>query len=201
MPNESITGKAEEGRFRGLCGNPPDLAAFDLDTGRIRLRSISMDDAEDIFREFTPAITKYMGPTPADCVEQTRAWIELALRLLHEGSELQLVVLAGTGEFLGCCGLHGRGKIERPELGIWIKGSAHGNGYGREAITALKQWADKNIQFEYLTYPVDRRNVPSRRIPESLGGFVFDESRFQKTDGSWLDLVVYKILPVPSGLD
>ena len=39
---------------------------------------------------------------------------------------------------------------------------------GKEAITALKHWADANLRYEYLAHPVDRRNGASRRIPESL---------------------------------
>jgi len=190
------TVSGEEGPLRSPHGEPLDLTAFGLDTGRIRLRPISMDDAEAIFREFTPAITLYMGPKSPDQIEQTQAWVASALRRLRDGVDLQLVVEdAVSGEFLGCCGLHGNGKPIYPEFGIWIKASAHGHGYGREAIAALKQWVDRNIQYEYLVYPVDRRNTASRRISESLGGVVFRENTFKKEDGNCLDLVVYKILP------
>ncbi len=36
-----------------------------------------------------------------------------------------------TGRFLGCAGLHEL-EAARPELGVWLKKSAHGNGFGRE---------------------------------------------------------------------
>jgi len=182
--------------LQSLHSTPLDLTKFVLDTGRIRLRPISMDDAGDCFREFTKSITRYMYPKTPERIEETQEFIRLALALLRSGEDLHLVICdSRTGEFLGCCGLHGRGKPEHPELGVWVKAPAHGNGYGKEAITALKQWADSNLRYEYLTYPVDRRNAASRRVPESLGGVIFKEGKSPKGDGGWLDEVVYRIPP------
>lgn len=183
-------------RLLGIDGDSIDLTAFELDTQRLSLRPISMDYAQDIFREFTSRITRYMGPKPPERIEETQDFIRSSLSALQSGVGLQLVILKRiTGEFLGCCGLHGGGGGQRPELGIWVKWSAHGNGYGKEAIVALKQWADTNLSYEYMTYPVDRRNNASRRIPEALGGYVFTEGKSLAQDGRMLDIVVYKILP------
>lgn len=78
-------------------------------------------------------------------------------------------------------------------MGIWIKGSAHGNRFGREAITILVEWTKHHIPHEYLVYPVERENIPSRKVPESLGGEIFEERIGKKMDGGALDLVIYKI--------
>ena len=48
-------------------------------------------------------------------------------------------------------------------------------------------------QFDYLIYPVDRANIPSRKIPESLGGIIFEEKKTKTMSGGVLDEVVYKI--------
>ncbi len=78
-------------------------------------------------------------------------------------------------------------------LGIWLKSGAHGNRYGREAINFLVQWTVENVDFDYLRYPVDRANIPSRKIAESLGGTVYEENRVETMSGGILDEVVYKI--------
>ena len=182
-------------RLLGIDGKPLDLTAFELDTQRVSLRPISMGYAQDIFREFTSRIARYMSPKSPERIEETHNFIGSALTALNSGEGLPLVILErNTGEFLGCCGLNGEGNPQRPELSIWIKWSAHGNGYGKEAIVALKRWVDTNLSYEYMTYPVDRLNNASRRIPEALGGSIFNEYQSPAQDGHMLDFVVYKIL-------
>ena len=111
-----------------------------------------------------------------------------------EGYNFSAVIIdKETGEFLGCCGLHGKNNVRTPELGIWLKKDAHGKKLGREAIKTLCYWAVKNIDFEYLIYPVDRANISSCKIPEYLGGIIFDEKKVENMSGNILDEVVYKI--------
>ena len=74
-----------------------------------------------------------------------------------------------------------------------IKKSAHGNGYGREAVHTLVNWSKKNINIDYFIYPVDRRNIASCKIPESLGGEVVEEFKAETSTSKILDKVVYKI--------
>ena len=68
-------------------------------------------------------------------------------------------------------GLHGIGDAE-PELGVWIKESAHGQGYGREAVRAVVTWASQRLDIRMFAYPVAERNVASRRLAEALNGVV-----------------------------
>jgi len=72
-----------------------------------------------------------------------------------------------TQEFFGCVGLHIKNPVA-PELGIRIKKSAFGKKIGREAVAGLTNRARENLDFEYLFYPVDRDNIGSRKIAESL---------------------------------
>jgi RimJ/RimL family protein N-acetyltransferase len=167
-----------------------------IPTRRVLLRPISERDTWQIFENFTAEVTRYMVPQPSDRVEDTIQFIRRSLAAMERGENLQLVIVdKASGEFLGGCGLHGKGAPRTPELGIWLKAAAHGNGYGREAITALVQWAEQNLLYDYLIYPVDRGNIPSRKIPESLGGEIFEETMCSRQDGSNLDIVVYHIFP------
>lgn len=164
-----------------------------IETERLLLVPISRKYAEIIFKEFTPEITAYMAPDSPEKIEDTYEFIDSALDRMAKGNNLQLVILDKTNnEFLGCVGLH-HIDTKTPELGIWTKKSAHGHKYGREAIAGLIDWARKNLDFDYLLYPVDKRNIPSRRIPESLGGIIIREVKKPVQSGKILDEVEFKI--------
>ena len=182
-----------------FIGTQPDLFTLSIEGERIRLLSISRVYEQNIFEEFTSDITTYMIPKPADTIEETRAFIDASLEGFARADNLVFVILdKQTEEFLGCCGLHGRSGVKNPEFGIWLKRSAHGRGLGREAIRTLALWAQERMRLESFIYPVDKRNLPSRKIPESLGGVVFAEGVDEGMAGNVLEEVVYRIR-VPIG--
>ena len=37
-------------------------------------------------------------------------------------------------------------------MGVWLKKSVHGHGFGKEAMTAIKKWADDNLDYDYILY-------------------------------------------------
>jgi RimJ/RimL family protein N-acetyltransferase len=99
---------------------------------RIAPKPISEEYARDIFRNFSSEVTRYMVPKPPDRIEETLDFIRSSRDGMKRDDILQFVVAdKKSGEFLGCCGPHGHEKPKTPELGIWIKIAAHGNGYGR----------------------------------------------------------------------
>ncbi|MEO1095457.1 MAG: GNAT family N-acetyltransferase [Cyanobacteria bacterium J06638_28] len=172
---------------------PLDLTALAIEGERVILRSLNDTYATAIFTEFTADITRYMLPKPAETIQDTLAFITESVASMQAQTDLVLAITHSEGEFLGCCGLHLTQGPRTPELGIWLKQAAHGNGYGREAIATLMAWAVRNIDFDYAIYPVDKANIASRKIPESLGGFVFSEKKVKAMTGNILDEVVYKI--------
>jgi ribosomal-protein-alanine N-acetyltransferase len=173
----------------------PSLLDLVIESERLRLVAASEEFAEAIFREFTAEITEYMGPKPPDSLEETLAFIRDSRQKTGAGSQFDAAILLNeTGEFLGSGGMHDVDSAT-PELGIWLKKRAHGNAYGLEAVTAVVGWAFENLDITYLKYPVDRRNGPSRRIPEALGGKVEAEYPWLNDSGRELDLLEYRIYP------
>ncbi len=171
-----------------------NLNEVTITTNELELVPTSQQYSPDIFREFSEDITTFMMPESPKKIEETQEYVASAIQKIEQGKDLTVVVLnKTTREFLGCAGLHNI-DTETPELGIWIKKSAHGHGFGREAVTALKEWADKHLDYKYLRYPVDKRNIPSRKIPESLGGIVEGEEYTATTSkGRVLEEVEYRI--------
>lgn len=172
-----------------------DTSNITIETKNLFLKAVTLDYKEEIFKEFTPEITTHMFPKPAEKIEETIEFIEKSMRENEEGSNLQTVVLhRETKDLLGCAGLH-KINTRTPELGIWIKKSAHGNAYGKEAMIALKEWADKNLDYEYILYPVAEENYASRRIPEFLDGKIFREYDEVNMSGKNQHLMEYRIYP------
>jgi hypothetical protein len=62
-------------------------------------------------------------------------------------------------------------------------------------MTALKTWADQNLNYTYILYPADAKNMASRRIPESLGGKIARKYTKTSETGHDLHLVEYRIYP------
>lgn len=162
-------------------------------TTRLLLLPISQKYKEDIFREFTKEITTYMYPRSPQNLSETEEFINSSLSEIETGNHFVLVILKkDSQEFLGCTGIH-EINSKKPVLGIWLKKSAQSKGYGFEAITALKKWVDENLDYEYLIYDVDKANLPSRRIPEKLGGQITREYDKTNLNGRVLHIVEYRI--------
>lgn len=170
-----------------------ELKKIHIESERLLLLPIEGKYANEIYKEFTHEVTKYMFPKPADNIEETFGFIHSALQGLEKGNNLQMViVLKNTKEFIGCIGLHDIDTKE-PEVGIWTKKSSHGNRYGFEAGTALIQWAFDHLEVDHLVYPVDKRNIASRRIPECNGGRIVKEYKKINSIGFELDEYEYWI--------
>lgn len=170
-----------------------DLTQTIILSERLMIVPISLEFTQDIFENFTPEITTYMFPKANETIEDTKNFINSVIPTIKKNEEFVVVILhKDTDEFLGVGGIH-RIHTSTPELGIWIKKNAHGNKYGREAVTALKKWADEHIKYEYLVYPVDKRNTSSRKIAESLGAKAEKEYTKENMSGDILQEVEYRI--------
>lgn len=160
---------------------------------RLILVPLSMEFTHVIFDNFTPEITTYMLPKAPEAIKDTEKFINNAILRMQKNEELSITILhKDTDEFLGGASILNI-HTSTPKLGIWIKKSAQGNKYGREAVTALKKWADEHIKYDYIIYPVDRRNISSCKIAESLGGVVKAEYKKENQSGNILDEIEYRI--------
>ena len=179
--------------FQQLVQPDRSLLNIQIECNRLLLKSISLAYKKPIFENFTEEITTYMYPRPAKNTGEAASFIKNSLEGMKNEHELILVILKkDSQEFLGCAGIH-RINTKHPEFGIWLKKTAHGNGYGLEAITAMKNWCEENLDCEYFTYPVDEENYPSRRIPEKLGGEIIRTYQKRNLSGRILNLVEYRI--------
>jgi len=79
------------------------------------------------------------------------------------------------------------------ETGVWIKESAQGRGYGREAVAAVIKWASEKFRPSGFLYPVVDENTPSRRLAETLGGKIIGTRQRHKHGDEERKLLLYRI--------
>ena len=179
--------------IKDIATAPSALLDQVVETERLLLVPVSDKYAQNMFTELTDEITEYMFFYSPKAIEEEYEFIKNSREKMEQGIDFAVTILDRTSkEFLGGAGIH-RINTSTPELGIWTKKSAHGKKIGRESVAGLKKWADENINYEYLIYPADKNNIPSRKIAESLGGKVASEGIKESPYGKKLDEVVYHI--------
>jgi RimJ/RimL family protein N-acetyltransferase len=157
-----------------------------IQSPRLQLSQFQMMDAQDVFRCITPAIAKFMPWEPP-------SWSEYLARCekrmqTPEPTKFSFVIRRlDNRECLGMASLEGADSVS-PELGLWLKESAHRQGFGREVVSALVEWGHAALGKESYIYPVAVQNAASRRIAEKLHGEVIGNLKKPK-----YDCVVYRI--------
>jgi RimJ/RimL family protein N-acetyltransferase len=157
-----------------------------IQSPRLRLSEFQMLDARDVFGCITPAIAKFMPWEPP-------SWSEYMARCekraqAPEPNKFSFVIRRlDNRECLGMASLEDADSVS-PELGLWLKESAHEQGFGREVVTALVKWGHATLGKKSFIYPVAVQNTASRRIAENLHGEIIGNRKNPKYDS-----VVYRI--------
>lgn len=174
-----------------------DYTSLVIETNRLKLVPVSLEYLDQIYIYFDAEVTKYMYPAPAKELSDSFPFILSSNQKMKDGIDFTYVILKKDNlEFLGCGGVHGLNQ-EYPEFGIWTKMSSHGNHFGFEAVEA--SFHHFKNQFKGFIYPVDKANIPSKRIALKLGGKLHKEYTHENQSGVILNIEEYLI---PSnGLD
>ncbi|AJC20533.1 GNAT family N-acetyltransferase [Pandoraea pulmonicola] len=166
--------------------------AIRIESQRLTLRPFQPADAPEAFDCISARLARYMSWEPSPDLEHFESVWQTWLTQMTNGTDYVFTVRLHDGDaFLGLAGLH-RTTDEYPELGIWIRESQHGNGFGTEAVRAVADWGARVLGIRGYVYPVATENTPSRRIAESLGGVVIDARTTPK-----YALVIYRIPVAP----
>ena len=159
---------------------------------RLKFSIVNDHYVDDIFTALTPTVAKYLPFIPTGKKEDTFGFVAYSLGQLEKQKDITLLATdKETGEFIGCCGIHDIGE-ESISLGIWLKESASGKGYGTEVIQALEQFVFEHIPVDYLIYNVDKNNAGSVHIAEKLGYVYHSSFLRQVSEEKTLDMLHYR---------
>ena len=166
---------------------------MNIQTKRLILIPVCEEHIEFIFKHFNEKIIIYMFPSVPKDISETHKIVQKFIEERKNGTDyVYAITLKTNQDFIGLAGLHHL-KNNVPELGIWIKTESHGHHYGREAIGGIIKHAC-SIGIEKLCYPVDRRNIPSKKIPLFFGGKLIVPCKKVKTpDNRILEEEIYEI--------
>ncbi|MFZ1012245.1 MAG: GNAT family N-acetyltransferase [Terracidiphilus sp.] len=157
-----------------------------IQSPRLQLSQFQMMDTQDVFGWITPAVARFMPwepPSWSEYVTRCEKRVQAA-----EPNKFSFVIRGlDNSECLGMASLEDADSVS-PELGLWLKESAHGQGFGREVVAALIDWGHATLGKESFIYPVAIQNIASRRIAENLHGKIIGNRTNPKYDS-----VVYRI--------
>ncbi|MFX1823642.1 GNAT family N-acetyltransferase [Acinetobacter sp. AS5] len=141
-----------------------------LQSKRLILNCFKSADAKETYASITPSLTRFMAwDAPESEQEFTTVWKNWLENMTDHKEYVFVIRHIETQEFIGLCGLH-RLHDEIPEVGIWIRETAHGHHYGHEAVHCVVVYAFNTLGIQVLSYPVAEENWASRKIAERLGG-------------------------------
>lgn len=166
---------------------------MNIETNRLLLVPVCKEHVGDVYENFNEQIITYMAPSVPEDINETSSVVAQFIQQRENHTDyIYAITLKSNGDFIGLAGLHNL-KSEVPVLGIWIKFDSHGNHFGREAIGGLINHA-KILGIKKLCYPVDRRNIASKKIPLFYGGeLVTNYKQVETEDGRMLEEEVYEI--------
>jgi len=147
-----------------------------LETERLRLRAMDMNDVENLQRIFSdPEAMRYYPKTKT--VEETEGWIRwnmLSYRVYGFG--LWIAVFKETGAFAGQCGLVMQRVDDEPEIeiGYLFLRQYWGQGLATEAARACRDYGVNRVRHNRLGYTrlislIDPHNLASKRVAEKIG--------------------------------
>lgn len=146
-----------------------------LKNDRVVIRPYRLEDADDLFTAVVESREHLLPWLPwaikYATVEDARDTINrmTAVWTLREGFDAGLWD-AGTGRFVGGCGLHPRDwAVPAFEIGYWLRANMTGHGYITEAVKLLTDYAFDTFGARRVAIQCDARNERSAAVPRRLG--------------------------------
>ena len=143
-----------------------------LDSTRIRLRTLTSDDASDVFAIFSdPDVVRYWSSPAMQSVDDACALIAEIDSCAASGELFQWgVVLLDDDRVIGTCTLaHINTKQGRAEVGFALAQRAWGRGVMREALSILIAHAFGSMNLRRLEADTDPRNERALRLLDGVG--------------------------------
>lgn len=153
------------------CADIPEL-----ETERLRLRGLKMDDFP-FFRDLwaDASVTRYIGEKPKTEEQSWTMFLRMAGHWALMSYGYWLATRKSDGASLGVVGfVDFKRDITpsikgEPEIGWVFSPAAHGHGYATEAAMAAIAWADERFNGARLSCIIDPPNTASLRVAEKCG--------------------------------
>lgn len=155
----------------------PQVTPPTLETTRLRLRPLTMADAEPLNAIQSDPVHMRFYPHPFS-MEESRDWIRrMRARYEEIGYALLAVEDRATGEFLGNVGPHLQhvDDVDEVELGWSVTPARARQGIATEAAAACRDWVFATLDVDHVISLILPANTPSRGVAENLGMTVWKD--------------------------
>ena len=157
----------------------PDQEVEPIRTARLTLESMTIPFMQALVRDDLPAAEEAMNATvPTDMPQDLKNFLVFRLAQLEAephvrewlGRVMVLTESNGDRRIIGSLGFHGPPDSEgRAEVGYRVEPEYRRQGYAREAIEALFDWAYQTHGVTRFLASIDPNNEPSLRLASSFG--------------------------------
>ena len=143
-----------------------------LETKRLFLRQIELDDAEFILKLLNePSFIQNIGDRGVRTLDDACNYITDRLIASYEkfGFGMYLTTLKDTEAAAGLCGLVKRDGLDDIDIGYAFSPRHQSKGYATEAALAVKEYAKNTIGLKRLVAITDPANQGSIHVLEKIG--------------------------------
>jgi ribosomal-protein-alanine N-acetyltransferase len=156
-----------------------------LETDRIVLKELMLENAPDIFKHFSdPCITESMDIDPCTSIQDAEEIIRFHME--DQGCRWGLFLKDGN-ELIGTCGFHCL-ELEneiKAEIGFDLSKDHWGRGLMNEAVTAIISYGFTTMNLRFIEATVEVENSRCQKLLERL--------RFVKADDLIDNLYYYRL--------
>ena len=155
-----------------------------LDTGRLRLRWLTLDDAPFISRLVNdPSWLRFIGDRGFRTDEDARGFLQKGPLAMYQrrGFGLYHVALKESAMPIGLCGLIKRDTLPDVDIGFAFLPEFRGRGYGHEAAAAVLEYGKGHLALNRIVAITSLDNLTSIKLLAKIG-FAF-EQRISLTAG------------------
>jgi RimJ/RimL family protein N-acetyltransferase len=156
-----------------------------LETDRLQLRMLTLDDAEFVLRLLNePSFIQNIGDRQVRTVDQARNYILKGPIASYErfGFGLWLIENKSASVPIGICGLLKRDVLEDVDIGYALLPEFCSQGYALESASAVMSYAGTVLGLNRVVAVTNPDNQPSIRLLEKMG-FEF-ERMVQLSEGA-----------------
>jgi RimJ/RimL family protein N-acetyltransferase len=162
-----------------------------LQTERLNLRRLSLDDAEFIVELLNdPSFLRFVGDKGVRTTDDARQYILTGPMSSYErhGFGLWLVELKGSKTPLGICGFLKRDMLSDVDIGFAVLPQHRGQGYAFESAVAVMDYGKNVLGLKRVVAITNDDNAGSIRLLEKIG-LSFDRMIRLSDDGPEIRLL------------
>ena len=175
------------------------MAQLEINTDRLFLRTMNLNDAEAIFAYRSDAFeNRYQGWIPKkieDVYDFINNRITTEVNVANTWHQM-VVINRENKKLIGDIGIHFMDEEKKQvELGFTLDKKYQGKGFATESVKQVIEYLFNTLNKHRIIGSIDPRNSSSIKLVERLG--FRKEAHFRKSifiDGEWVDDLIYAML-------